>query len=361
MRRRNLTPADIAGIADRWARGQSQYSIAKFLGIQQAVVWYWVTRQRISPETVAQNIRLKRENNSLKRKLKFLSLKNKAATHLIVNWVPGRRRRSLIVPLLRAKFSLTRAQANSVVGLNTRAGDVSKAADRVLIDMMWRYIAQHPYAGFKTLFGVLKHAMPATRYHALQLYKQAITSKPSRSHIKPKRRPPIRYMAAQKSVDEMWSIDFMRGVLNDKTSFWIVTGIDDFNREALFAKVAKRRSGLLAVDAIDRIGRAGRSPAAIRSDNGREFRGRLYSAYLESKGIRRMHTLPYQPNHNCYAEMLNRLIRYEVLDRYSFTSLAQVQKRINEWMRYYNFARPQMPLGDMSPLQYSHYAAEVTK
>lgn len=359
MRRRNLTSTQIADIADRWARGQSQYSIAKTLKINQSVVWYWTTRQSISPKTIEQNMRLKHANHMLGKELKALRLQKKAATHLIVNWMPERRRRSLLVPLLRAKFNFSRAQANNVVGLNYKAGGVSQAADRALIDLMWRYIAQHPYAGFKTLFGVIKNYVPGSRYYALQLYKHVLTSKPERKGVKPGRRPPIRHMSPRKSIDEMWSIDFMRGALVDNSTFWIVTGIDDFNREALFAKVAKRRSGLLAVDVIDTLKRAGRKPAAIRSDNGREFRGKLYSKYLAENGIRRMHTLPYKPNHNCYAEQLNRLIRGEVLDRFEFTSLIQVQNRVNEWMRYYNFVRPQKPLGDMSPLQYGHYVAQA--
>ncbi len=361
MRQRNLTTRQIADISDRWTRGQSQYSIAKTLKINQSVVWYWVTRQRMSPKTIEQNIRLRHANYMLKRELKALRLQKKAATHLIVNWMPERRRRSLLVPLLRAKFRFSRAQANSVVGLNFRAGSVSQAADRALIDLMWRYIAQHPYAGFKTLFGVIKNYVPGSRYYALQLYKDVLTSKQDRKGVKPKRRPPIRHMSPQKSINEMWSIDFMRGTLADKSTFWIVAGIDDFNREALFAKVAKRRSGLLAVDVLDALNRVGRKPAAIRSDNGREFRGKIYSAYLAKNGIRRMHTLPYKPNHNCYAEQLNRLLRGEVLDRFEFMSLAQVQNRINDWMRYYNFVRPQSPLGEMSPLQYGHYIAQGGK
>lgn len=97
----------------------------------------------------------------LEREVELLKLQRKAGAQLIRNFQPSKRRRSLIVPLLRAAHKLSRPQANAVVGLRNVAGHASVEPDRVLIDLMWRYIARHPYAGFNTLFGVLKYDMPA--------------------------------------------------------------------------------------------------------------------------------------------------------------------------------------------------------
>lgn len=354
MRRPNFSDKQLAAIADRWRAGESQVSIARDLGTTQSTIWYWTTAQKISPKTVAENKRLKRRVHSLERELKVLKIQRQAAASLLMGFQPSKRRRSLMVPLLRAAFKLTRVQGNAVVGLSKIAGHVSLQRDRALIDLMWQYIARHPYAGFKTLFSILRHKIPGSRHSALDIYNQAIASIEVRAKIAPKQRSPVRHMPVQTSPNDMWSVDFMFGKLSDESGFWIFTGIDDFNREAIIAKVAERRSAKLAVEAIDSLRQLGRVPLAIRSDNGREFKSNLYKSYLLSHEIERKHTRSYIARDNSYAENLNRLIRYEVLERHVFRSMRDAQTAIDEWLLYYNYARPQEPLGDLSPMQYKH-------
>ncbi|KAE8895964.1 hypothetical protein PF003_g20414 [Phytophthora fragariae] len=56
----------------------------------------------------------------------------------------------------------------------------------------------------------------------------------------------------------------------------------------------------------DMLNATGRKIKCIRSDNGREYRGRLFKEYLSKQGIRHEKTVPYTPQRNGLAECMNR-------------------------------------------------------
>lgn len=352
-----LTNSQISEIIWRHHKGETQRAIAKRFNISQAAVSYWFHEKQLGAAAIAQIRYLKHRNHLLQRQVNLLKKLRQAATEVIYQLEPNIRRRSLFVPLIRAKHRFNRLQANSVVGLRPAAGGVSHAADRALIDLMWKYLAQHPYAGFETLFRVLRHGMPGTRERALRLYLEAFPRARDRLKIAPTTRLPRPHMPAQAALNKMWSIDFMQSKLVDGSSFWILTGLDDFNREGLFVKVVARRSAKAVIEAVSILMAAGRKPAAIRSDNGTEFKSIAYKGFLKAESIKRTHSRFYTSTDNAYIENFNKYVRYDVLKRGSFSSLRDVQSAIDEWVLHYNFARPQKPLGGLSPAQFAYVAS----
>lgn len=353
-RERGLTSSVPISPVLRHRKGETQAAIAKRFRVSQAAISYWFREQRLGAAAVAQFRYLKHQTHMLRRQVGLLKKQRQAAVEIIYQFQPSKRRRSLLVPLIRAKHALSRPQANAVVGLRPTSGHTSQVADRKLIDFMWRYLAQHPYAGFETLFRVLRHKMPASRESALDLYEQAFSTALERRKVAPRPRLVRTRMPQQSAIDAMWSIDFMRGTLADGESFWITTGLDDFNREGLFAKVSKRRSARAAIACIREMLGSGRRPASIRSDNGTEFKSIAYKSFLLSKGIRRTHSRYFTSTDNAYIENFNKFIRYDVLERHECHSLKEAQQHVDEWLLYYNFVRPQKPLGGLSPAQFAY-------
>ena len=56
---------------------------------------------------------------------------------------------------------------------------------------------------------------------------------------------------------------------------------------------------------------------------------------------------------NAYIERFNRTFRTEVLDRYVFTTLAEVRRMTEDWQHHHNHDRPHRSLGGLSPARYA--------
>ena len=92
-------------------------------------------------------------------------------------------------------------------------------------------------------------------------------------------------------------------------------------------------------------------PQVLRTDNGPEFLGEIFTAWAKEAGMAIQYIQPGKPNQNAYIERFNRTYREEVLDQYLFTSLDHVREATYWWMIDYNEERPHDSLGDMTPME----------
>jgi len=77
-------------------------------------------------------------------------------------------------------------------------------------------------------------------------------------------------------------------------------------------------------------------PKAIRLDNGPELTSQTLTDWCAEKGIELPYIQPGEPNQNAFIERFNRSYRSEVLSRWLFESLEQVQEITHDWIRSYN-------------------------
>src|SRR5580704_3114827 len=160
---------------------------------------------------------------------------------------------------------------------------------------------------------------------------------------------------------ELWQMDIVGGFpLADGTSAKALTGIDDHSRMCVCARVMVRERTRAVCEGLRAALAAYGAPEQILTDNGKVFTGRfhhppvevLFDAICRAHGIEHLLTQPRSPTTTGKIERFHRSLRAEFLsNRPAFTSLKTAQQALDEWVAYYNTARPHQSLTMMTPAQ----------
>lgn len=128
--------------------------------------------------------------------------------------------------------------------------------------------------------------------------------------------------------------------------------VDDFNREALAIEVDLSLPAQRVIRVLERISMWRGFPDKLRMDNGPEFISLTLAEWAEKNGIELEFIKPGKPTQNSFIERFNRSFREEVLNRYAFRTLAEVQEIADQWRVEYNEQRPHDSLNDMTPKEF---------
>ena len=158
--------------------------------------------------------------------------------------------------------------------------------------------------------------------------------------------------------NELWQMDTVGGFLiADGSQAKALTGIDDHSRFCVSAKLMPRERTRLVCDGLRAAISCYGPPEQLLTDNARVFTGRffappvevLFDAICREHGIEHLLTLPRSPTTTGKIERFHRTLRAEFDTRQIFTSLQVAQQALNEWVGYYNTARPHQALNDATP------------
>ncbi len=149
--------------------------------------------------------------------------------------------------------------------------------------------------------------------------------------------------------DHVWSYDFVSVRTSDGRAFRILTILDEYSRECLAMRVARRITSQDVIDQLFHLFIFRGVPEHIRSDNGPEFTAREIRKWLNRLGVKTLFIEPGSPWENGYIESFNGKLRDELLNREVFTTLTEAMVLIEEWRREYNQVRPHSSLGYRPP------------
>ena len=158
--------------------------------------------------------------------------------------------------------------------------------------------------------------------------------------------------------------------LADGTSAKALTGIDDHSRFCVCGAVDGPRAHPAVCDGL-RGGAGARYgvPEQILTDNGKVFTGRfnhppvevLFDRICRENGIEHLLTQPRVPTTTGKIERFHRSLRAEFLsERGPFTNLKAAQQALDEWVDYYNTARPHQALDMATPAERSAAGRSAT-
>ena len=163
------------------------------------------------------------------------------------------------------------------------------------------------------------------------------------------RHPLERPMAA----NQVWSMDFVFDRTAEGRSIKNLTVVDDATHEAVAIVPERAMGGNQLVRILDQLASTRGLPKAIRTDNGKEFCGRVMLNWAHAKGVQLFLIEPGKPNQNAYIESFNGRFRDECLNEHWFTSMAHARVIVEAWRREYNEERPKKSLGGLTPAAYA--------
>lgn len=156
--------------------------------------------------------------------------------------------------------------------------------------------------------------------------------------------------------NELWQMDF-------KGYFALLAGgychpltvIDDHSRFLVGLKACSNETSATVKTQLTLIFERFGLPEGILTDNGSpwgfdlESRYTTLSAWLIQLGIHILHGRPYHPQTQGKDERLHRTLREEVIQRHTWSNLAESQTIFDEWWQVYNYLRPHEALNLLTP------------
>ena len=141
----------------------------------------------------------------------------------------------------------------------------------------------------------------------------------------------------------------MQDRTHDGRAYRILNIIDEFTKEPLMIRVARKLNSTDVVDALTDLFILRGPPQYIRSDNGPEFVAQKVRDWIGAVGAKTAYIEPGSPWENGYIESFNARMRDELLDGEIFYTLREARIIIEQWRQHYIKVRPHSALNYRPP------------
>lgn len=207
--------------------------------------------------------------------------------------------------------------------------------------------------GYRRIHDMLRPHFPGVNHKKVyRLYSAANLAVRKRRKVK---RPASERVPLQpaRTVNEVWSMDFVSDSLSTGRRIKCLTVADDFSHECVSISVDWGISGQYVTRLLDQAAIFRGYPLAVRTDNGPEFTSRAFMGWAQAHGIRHILIEPGRPMQNGYIESFNGKFRDECLNEQWFQTLQQARSAIALWRQDYNQVRPHSSCQRMPPAKFA--------
>ena len=160
--------------------------------------------------------------------------------------------------------------------------------------------------------------------------------------------------------NHVWSYDFVEAQTHDGRKLRLMTLIDEFTRECLAIRVARRINSFGVIETMADAMLERGVPEHIRSDNGAEMTAKIVRSWLAKLGTKTLYIEPGSPWENGYCELFNGKLRDECLNGEIFYSLKEAIVVLEQWRNQYNTIRPHSSLNYWPPAPQTSTAHHFT-
>jgi len=120
------------------------------------------------------------------------------------------------------------------------------------------------------------------------------------------------------------------------------------HREGLGIEIDFSLPAVRVIRSLDQIIEWRDKPRELRSDNGPEYISDALANWSKDNEIRLNFIQPGNPQKNAYIQRYNRTVRYNGLEQYLWTGIAELQDYSTKWLWTYHHERPNMALGGIT-------------
>jgi len=158
--------------------------------------------------------------------------------------------------------------------------------------------------------------------------------------------------------NERWQADITHWQLADGTDVEILNIIDDHSRLALLSKARTTTTGPDVLASFRQAFRRRGIPASVLTDNGAVFTGKprrggrvALELELDLLGVRLHHSRPYHPQTCGKVERFHQTQKKWLAAQPAPVQIADLQRQLDRFRRYYNTLRPHRAVGRRTPQQ----------
>lgn len=222
--------------------------------------------------------------------------------------------------------------------------------DTPIINELQQLVEKYPAIGFWQIYYRIRRKGFVWNHKRVYRVYTALYLNIRRRH---KKRLPTREKQAlfqPKTINEVWSVDFMSDSLWDGRKFRLLNIVDDYNRQVLALEADVSLPALRVIRVLEYLKEFRGLPKMIRVDNGPEFISHHLDEWCRRHQISLSFIQPGKPMQNGYVERCNGSVRKELLNANVFYSISEVREKIEDWLLDYNHHRPHKSLGYKAPV-----------
>ncbi|MBA4263372.1 MAG: IS3 family transposase [Comamonadaceae bacterium] len=357
MKKSRFTEEQIIGFLKQAEAGMPIKELCRNSGFSDATFYKWRAKFGGMQVSEAQRLReLESENAKLKRLLAEAHLDMHALKSVLgVKPLAPQVRREAVGRMV-SEHHLSERRACRLVGLSRDSYRHPPTADQATLDLHEKIVEiahVRRRFGYRRIHDLLRPQFPGVNHKRVyRLYRQANLAVRRRKKSK---RPINERVPLQlaRTVNEVWSMDFVSDSLSGGRRLKYLTVADDFSHESVDIVVDFGISGHYVTRVLDRAALFRGYPKAVRTDNGPEFTSRAFMAWAQAHGIRHILIQPGRPMQNGYIESFNGKFRDEHLNECWFQTLHQARTAVAIWRTDYNEVRPHSSLGRMPPARFA--------
>lgn len=207
--------------------------------------------------------------------------------------------------------------------------------------------------GYRQIHDLLRLEFPSVNHK--RVYRPYTEASLTMYKRRKARRPPSERVPLQlaRSINEVWSMDFVSDSLANGRRIKCLTVADDFSHGSVEITVDYGISGHYVTRILYRAAVFRCYALAVRTDNGPEFTGRGFMGWASNHGIRHILIQPGRPMKKGYIESFNGKFRDECLNAQWSDKLIQARSVISTWRQDYNEVRPNSGLGRIPPAKFA--------
>lgn len=266
--------------------------------------------------------------------------------HLINTFGVSERRACKVIELPRSTHRSQPCQARRI-GLT-----------REIVRLSYRY----PRFGYRKIHTLLINA-------GWQISRETVRLIRKREGLQVRKKQRKKRVLGQSTTDlkqaqypnHVWSYDFVFDQTTDGRTLKHLTVVDEFTHEALMIYVNRSITSTDVKGCLKCLFDLYGVPKSIKSDNGPEFVAKQIQDWLKEKHVSVRYIDPGSPWQNGHNESFNGVFRDGCLNRWSFYSVAEARRVVDQWLEEYNTIRPHGSIDMMTPRAFAAIHRQVLK